>query len=168
MKSTLPDGRVVVQLSSLNLPANKMLGLTVFHPPRQTVKGGPIWAITVGSEWGQNVEHEVSFDFGPIISVRYGPKKTQVKIDATNHAHWQPLHSWSNVWVLETDVPSLWEIDAVQFPRLLVEIDMETCLTDAQYTALSASMDLGRGEINDLFERAHKAWEGHKKKLLPG
>lgn len=60
----------------------------------------------------------------------------------------------------------LWERDDVQFPRLLAEIDLEAHLTDPQYEWLQTSMDLSRGEINDLFERAGSAWDAQKARQM--
>lgn len=57
--------------------------------------------------------------------------------------------------------PPLWERDDIQFPRLLAEIQ-GVGLTRTQYEALSDSMDLIPGEIDDLLERADSAWQRHK------
>jgi Trk K+ transport system NAD-binding subunit len=56
----------------------------------------------------------------------------------------------------------LWERDDIQFPRLLAEI---VATQDIDYTAISDSMDLSEDEINEIFERAHKAFEASKENL---
>jgi hypothetical protein len=61
---------------------------------------------------------------------------------------------------------SEWEKDHVQFPRLLAEVDMAG-LHDGQYEELGIAMDLGRGDLNDLFERAHAVWNAQKASALP-
>lgn len=54
-----------------------------------------------------------------------------------------------------------WRRDALQFPRLLAEI-RAVGLTDEQLAELGASMDLSTEEIDELFERAEKAFEKAK------
>jgi hypothetical protein len=56
----------------------------------------------------------------------------------------------------------VWERDDIQFPRLLAEI---VATQDIDYTAISDSMDLSEDEINEIFERAHKAFEASKERL---
>ena len=53
---------------------------------------------------------------------------------------------------------NLWDNDGIQFARLLSEID-GIGLTDSQYMHLRDSMDLSNNEINEIFDRANKAFE---------
>lgn len=50
-----------------------------------------------------------------------------------------------------------WEDDAVQFPRLIAEINATQDRLDID--ALAASMDLEPGNVHELFDRADAAWE---------
>ena len=52
-----------------------------------------------------------------------------------------------------------WADDSIQFPRLLCEIDACCDIAPEDMFALCDSMDLSLVEINELFERAHRAWE---------
>jgi hypothetical protein len=54
---------------------------------------------------------------------------------------------------------SKWDIDEIQFPRLLAEI-RAVGLTPSQYKQLVASMDLpSKQSIDGLLERAEMEWE---------
>lgn len=53
---------------------------------------------------------------------------------------------------------SRWDQDRLQFPRLLAEL-RAIGLTDDQYRELEASMDLSRGYIDELLERAETKWQ---------
>jgi hypothetical protein len=53
----------------------------------------------------------------------------------------------------------LWLDDGIQFPRLLCEI-VATC--DLDLNALAESMDLTVAEVNELLDRADRAWERTK------
>lgn len=57
---------------------------------------------------------------------------------------------------------STWNDDHIQFARLLAEIQSCCPLTVDQYQELQESMDLGEGDINELFDRAELAWERYK------
>lgn len=59
----------------------------------------------------------------------------------------------------------LWERDEIQFPRLLAEI-RASGLSLSIYADLRESMDLTNREIDELLERAEKAWELIKEGLL--
>jgi hypothetical protein len=61
---------------------------------------------------------------------------------------------------------NLWELDTVQFPRLLAEI-RAVGLTDEQYADLNESMDLDRDSIDALLERAEQAWIRVKDHFMP-
>lgn len=54
-----------------------------------------------------------------------------------------------------------WADDITQFPRLLAEINATQ--DDLDFDALSESMGLELARIDELFERAHAAWEATKK-----
>lgn len=57
-----------------------------------------------------------------------------------------------------------WEADEIQFPRLLAEI-WAAGLTREQYEALRKSMDLNTEDIDELLQRAEKAWETIKEEV---
>lgn len=50
-----------------------------------------------------------------------------------------------------------WDNNAIQFPRLLAEIMATQEKLDMP--ALAESMDISIDELNELFDRAHQAWE---------
>jgi len=54
---------------------------------------------------------------------------------------------------------SLWNDNAVQYPRLLAEINITIDFTEEQLNALCLSMDLTLEEIHELFNRANDEWE---------
>ena len=58
-----------------------------------------------------------------------------------------------------------WENNAIQFPRLIAEINANVKFTDKQWTYLEKSMDLSRYEIAELFDRASDEWEKIKSKI---
>jgi hypothetical protein len=98
--STLPDGTEVVQLSSLDLPVDKMIGLRVYHPPSQ--RGGvPTWCDASGLP---------SFDTGYIVDVfedRDWPDLEPVRVRFVEAAasHRAGLHyAVTNVWVDRADL----------------------------------------------------------------
>ena len=47
-----------------------------------------------------------------------------------------------------------WDVDAIQFPRLLAEIQAAVQFSDDDWAALAESMDLTREDIVELFDRA--------------
>jgi len=59
-----------------------------------------------------------------------------------------------------------WDDDLIQFSRLLCEIT--AALDESQMKSLikdlSSSMDLSHDDVNALFDRAEKTWEGIKTK----
>lgn len=61
-----------------------------------------------------------------------------------------------------------WENDAVQFPRLLAEINATCELSEKDWEALSESTGLELARIEELFERANNAWEAIKDRLAAG
>lgn len=56
----------------------------------------------------------------------------------------------------------LWEDNSIQFPRLIAEI-MAT--QELDFTTLCESMDLSPDDLEELFDRAHYAWERAKGNL---
>lgn len=59
-----------------------------------------------------------------------------------------------------------WDCDPIQFPRLLAEIAAtQGKLPDEP--ALRESMDLEQAEINELFDRAQRAWDEIKARTIP-
>lgn len=59
---------------------------------------------------------------------------------------------------------SIWADNAVQFPRLLAELQGVIC--EADLKAVAESMDLGTDEVLELFDRAVDEWERIKKETL--
>lgn len=57
-----------------------------------------------------------------------------------------------------TEIKEPWEVNGLQFPRLLAEI-RAVGLTPKQYKQLTESMDLEAYEIDDLLERAEDEWQ---------
>lgn len=49
-----------------------------------------------------------------------------------------------------------WDDDAIQFPRLIAEIN---ATQDIKLGVLMESMDLSSDEVNELFDRADTMWE---------
>jgi hypothetical protein len=67
------------------------------------------------------------------------------------------------------EVPSRWNLDAVQFPRLLDElaaVGVPQLLKEAEWQAIEESMDLPREKIMTLFGRASTAWQNIKDGVL--
>lgn len=58
-----------------------------------------------------------------------------------------------------------WSNDRVQFARLISEI--RATQDFASWADLYASVDLDPGQVNELFDRAHKVWEDEKAALCP-
>lgn len=65
-----------------------------------------------------------------------------------------------------------WEMNTIQFPRLLAEI-RAIGLTKLQYADLEESMDCSRNSLDELFERAEAEWNllkeppVKKKRIIP-
>jgi hypothetical protein len=57
-----------------------------------------------------------------------------------------------------------WNDDAIQFARLLAEIN---ATQELNLEELCDSMSLTEDEVNQLFERAHEAWEKIKEEHCP-
>jgi hypothetical protein len=57
-----------------------------------------------------------------------------------------------------------WENNAIQFPRLLAEINATQNL---DMVALAESMDLPVADVAALFDRADEQWENIKKGVMP-
>jgi len=55
-----------------------------------------------------------------------------------------------------------WADDSIQFPRLLSEIASNWDTSEADWQALSESTGLSLGQLDELFDRAHAAWERQK------
>lgn len=56
-----------------------------------------------------------------------------------------------------SEFDDLWANNAIQFARLLAEI--QATFSEIDYDALCESMDLTRDDIDELFDRAMIAWE---------
>jgi hypothetical protein len=59
-------------------------------------------------------------------------------------------------------MPSKWEDNSIQFPRLLCEIIATQ--ENVDFDALAESMDLTVAEVHELFDRAHEVWESAKRR----
>jgi hypothetical protein len=59
---------------------------------------------------------------------------------------------------MEHSPQTLWDLNSVQFPRLLAEIYATVALTPKQWRHLKESTNLTREEIEELFERADAEW----------
>lgn len=58
-----------------------------------------------------------------------------------------------------TNPTSKWEDDALQFSRLLCEIN---ATQELDFEALADAMDLAVEDVESLFDRANDAWESAK------
>jgi hypothetical protein len=61
-----------------------------------------------------------------------------------------------------------WLDDAVQFPRLIAELESTGAFTPAVLQALSEEMDLTEADICELIDRAQAAWDDIKQRTKPG
>lgn len=61
-----------------------------------------------------------------------------------------------------------WSNNAIQFPRLLAELEAAGAFTSGVMADLRDSMDLSTEDINGLMERANRSWERSKERLLSG
>jgi len=61
-----------------------------------------------------------------------------------------------------------WNDDAIQFPRLLCEIQACVDVSMKNWMDLQESMGLSEGEILDLFERATAKWDSIKETIEAG
>jgi hypothetical protein len=52
-----------------------------------------------------------------------------------------------------------WHNNAIQFPRLLAELDALGLITKANETALCASMDIAPVEVQEIIDRATCVWD---------
>jgi hypothetical protein len=71
------------------------------------------------------------------------------------------INSTAPVAPSAADVP--WDNDAIQFPRLLREIQ---ATQELDLAALEASMDVDREDLDALFDRANVAWETAKQGVV--
>ena len=64
----------------------------------------------------------------------------------------------------------LWEIDTIQFPRLIAEAECVGLFdtSDERYLALLDEMGLTAEECAELIDRAVATWDAHKERLLTG
>lgn len=60
---------------------------------------------------------------------------------------------------------TLWEINEIQFPRLLAEIEA-VGISQELWDDLLEAMDLTSTELSELFERAQAEWEKIKYESL--
>ena len=161
MKSILPDGRVVVQLQSLSLPPERIIGLRVFHPMAQQ-GSTPCWNETDEEDiptgkpaYSEGCVKFVKYD--ELAQVHRGLARASFEGgDVGGH---RLTYAFRDLWILETEVPSA--SDAVQFAHLLSEVNLLLMRT-TRHALLCERMGLTMPEINDLFGRAQNAWDAHK------
>ena len=71
---------------------------------------------------------------------------------------------------VESAEKPLWEIDTIQFPRLIAEAECVGLFdtSDERYLALLDEMGLTAEECAELIDRAVATWDAHKERLLTG
>ena len=79
---------------------------------------------------------------------------------AVKHAQWQG-ELWQGPRV-DPNPEVNWRNDAIQFPRLLAEIAACVRLTQRMWEDLSATTDLTRDQLEDIFDRATTTWDDIK------
>jgi len=67
---------------------------------------------------------------------------------------------------ISRDCRANWLNDAIQFPRLISELQAAGAFTEEVMAALRASMDLSDGEIMEIVARADKKFEDAKAKVI--
>ena len=60
---------------------------------------------------------------------------------------------------------SNWNKNSIQFPRLLAELNGQTCGNCRDRVA--KEMDITEDELQELFDRAEKEWQQIKEEVLP-
>jgi hypothetical protein len=55
-----------------------------------------------------------------------------------------------------------WKNNAIQFPRLIAELEASGVFTTNVIKELQSSMDLGKGEICEIIDRAQTIWDAIK------
>ena len=60
----------------------------------------------------------------------------------------------------------IWQNSAIQFPRLIAEINATCKISKADMRRLCESMDLDICEVDELFDRAHRLFEINKAVVL--
>lgn len=63
---------------------------------------------------------------------------------------------------MDPQPPQLWCNDAIQFPRLIAEINANFRLNGEELNDMLASMNISSSELDDLFNRAEHTWEAYK------
>ena len=58
-----------------------------------------------------------------------------------------------------------WENNAIQFPRLIAELETTGAFKPSVVKALCDEMDLTKDELFELIERAQSEWDSMKAKL---
>ena len=59
---------------------------------------------------------------------------------------------------------SLWEVDGLQFARLIAETEVAGAFTADAIDDMADAMDLESGEICELIERAQAVWDKIKER----
>lgn len=97
-----------------------------------------------------------------------------------NQLYWSNDHGWGDFdgstyfsareqqefnLPLEGSWLSLWEVDVIQFARLISELRATGADTEEAMATLQESMDLDYDEVESIFQRAEEVWETSKAKL---
>jgi len=67
--------------------------------------------------------------------------------------------------LVSDDVKENWRNDAIQFPRLIAELQMAGAITTHIMEVLCESMDVTQTEMCQLLDRADRKWEAIKEQL---
>ena len=106
--------------------------------------------VIVGNKSDQFWQEKVGY--GSLADATYFSKSKHAKNPGraeTLGGHWVPL----------------WELDVIQFARLLSEMQASGILTPEALDVVAASMDLELDQIDELITRAETLWERSKEKL---
>ena len=61
----------------------------------------------------------------------------------------------------------LWDVNSVQFPRLISEICACVEITPDDWEYIAKSMDLDISDVDELVDRAQQEWEAIKNRHCP-
>lgn len=65
-----------------------------------------------------------------------------------------------------TDPNENWKNDAIQFPRLIAELEAAGALDTELLSQVALSMDLTLDEVTELVDRAQATWDALKAKTV--
>lgn len=67
---------------------------------------------------------------------------------------------------VSTDPNKNWKNDAIQFPRLIAELEAAGALDTELLSQVALSMDLTLDEVTELVDRAQATWDALKAKMV--